>query len=457
VRQGADACVRPRHASFVFRSAELERDRIRLRYVLAGGPDPDISFEELLVLPETLPRAAPDDPVVVALLDGIHRVFGVSYFKAAVPATIVAEPVCEADARFWDLLYTEGLGEFYYRNQLAPIATPAFSRHARAVQPCPGEQVQRERVLTLVGGGKDSMVAREIVRHAGVDSEAFALGQAAWITRSAAAMHTQLLRVTRVLDPKLPQLNAAGAWNGHVPISACIAFVAELAAYLGGYSAVIVGNERSADEGNAVWNGLHINHQWSKSLAFEQGFVAWCSRQFAHGPVYFSLLRPLSEVRIAQEFAGYPQYFESFASCNANFRLSPTQPAERWCGACPKCVFVQLIFAPLLDDAALSSMFGRNFIEDEANLSVLEELTGLAGIKPFECVGTPQESVASLACLAAQGRLGQRLAGWYAQHWGERTEALIEQWHELLAPGTSPCVPAVWQRRLHAYLEHHRP
>lgn len=454
----AGAHVRPRHEAFEFRNVQLALGKLSLHYALTGGPDPDLFFREELVLPEGTPDPEPGDPIASALLDGVLRVFGVSYFKAANPRTIIAPPCSDADAEFWDLLYTEGLGEFYYRNQLTPLPLPAFPRAAHtSPAPAPAKPRAPERVLTLIGGGKDSMLAREIVRHAGVPSDALAMGRAPWIERSARALDTRLLIVQRTLDPQLRALNARGAYNGHVPISACIAFVALLVAHLRGYSDVIVANERSADEGNTSWHGLQINHQWSKSLAFESAVGAFCQRHFHATPGYFSLLRPLSELRIAQEFARYPQYFADFASCNANFRLSPSAEVARWCGRCPKCVFVQLIFAPVLDDAGLERCFGRNFLGDPENRAQLEQLTGITGIKPFECVGTPEESVAALAYLAQQGRLPEALHAWYEQHWGARTAALAEQWRTLLQPGPSPSLPDRWKERLDAYLRHPRP
>jgi hypothetical protein len=424
--------------------------------VLAGGPDRDISFTEVIELPSTLPAPVAGDPIVQELLKGVHRVMGVSYFKTAVPRSIVAEPTSLADAEFWDTLYTEGLGEFYYRNALPPLPTPLFPRAQGLADVSATAQPARERALVLVGGGKDSIVAREIVRHANVPCDGFALGGAPWIRRSAQAMGLELLTAQRTLDPQLGALNAAGAFNGHVPISACIAFVATLVAYLGGYSSVVTANERSADEGNTTWNGLNINHQWSKSIGFERAFQAWCSRRLQTWPVYFSLLRSLSEVRIASEFVSYPEYFASFASCNANFRQRPDSEPARWCGGCPKCVFVQLIFAPLMDDAALGSTFGRRFIDDESNRALLEELTGVSGIKPFECVGTASESLGALAVLQKQGRLHGSLASWYAQRWGGQSDALVRQWQALLAPTGESCTPEAWEKRLHAYLGRNR-
>src|SRR5579862_9625236 len=78
------AAGRPRHCTFVFGETKLSGRRVELNYRLAGGPDPDVAFVETLELPVQVAAPDPADPAVVRLLDGIHRTFGVSYFKAAV-------------------------------------------------------------------------------------------------------------------------------------------------------------------------------------------------------------------------------------------------------------------------------------------------------------------------------------------------------------------------------------
>jgi hypothetical protein len=418
---------------------------------LTDGEDPDVAFEERLVLPEAVPVPDPADPGVAALLDGMHRAFGVSYFKAAVPARVRARPLPEDDARFWDTLYTLGLGEFYYRNDLDPRGRVCFPRGS-SLPSARQREPTHERVLLLAGGGKDSAVAREVVRHAGVSADALSLGTAPWITRSVEAMGLRHLVIRRDVDPTLFELNERGAWNGHVPISACIAFVASLVAYVGGYAAVIVANERSADEPNLVWNGIPVNHQWSKSLDFERAFQAWCARRWSGDPVYFSILRPLSEVRIAAAFARHAQYFAHFTSCNANFRYRAHAVPPRWCGRCPKCVFVQLALAPQLDDGTLDHVFGGQFFADPANRQILEALVGMTGFKPFECVGTATESRAALARLATQGRLAESVRPWYLQHVAPSVDDPAAEWRRATAVGGPHCIPPTWEARLRAYL-----
>lgn len=41
---------RPRHAVFRFTETSLTGHELRLGYQLAGGPDPDLSFQETLLL-----------------------------------------------------------------------------------------------------------------------------------------------------------------------------------------------------------------------------------------------------------------------------------------------------------------------------------------------------------------------------------------------------------------------
>lgn len=443
------ASLRPAHARFELTSRELDGRLVRLGYRLAGGPDPDVELVEELELPEQIPAPSSEDPVVEALLDGLHRAFGVSYFKVCAPSVIVAPPTTHADAAFWDTVYGEGMGEFWYRNGLDPERRGRFPVGAEepvrvALPP------RQERALILAGGGKDSAVACEIVRAAAVPADAFSLGEHAWIARSVEPMGLRHLVARRRIDPRLRELNQRGAYNGHVPISACIAFVAQLVAHLGGHDVVVAANERSADEGNLRWHGIEVNHQWSKTLGFERAFQAWWDRRFDGGPRYFSILRPLSELRIARELSRHPQHFEHFTSCNTNFRLSAQNAPVRWCGRCPKCVFVAVVLAPHLSDAEISRVFGRDLLAEPENRPMLEALVGLSGHKPFECVGTADECVAALVRLRDSGRLPRALDGLVEE--ASRTRGSEASWERAMAISGDHAMPERWEARVYAYL-----
>ena len=112
------------------------------------------------------------------------------------------------------------------------------------------------------------------------------------------------------------------------------------------------------------------------------------------------MLRPLTEIRIARAFAGMTAYHGVFTSCNRAFRLSAAANAT-WCGDCPKCRFVFLVLAPFLSRKELLEIFGgRDLFADESQLTGFLELLGADGLlKPFECVGEPDECRVALALL----------------------------------------------------------
>lgn len=394
--------------TFTFTHRAIESRRVRLGYALTSRGGARATFEETFELPESLsPLAAADDPAVVRGLVGLHLAAGTSYWKTCIPRDLVVEnaTLSGEDAQFWNAVYTLGLGEFFYRNRIDPTGRASFHADAGGDRP----RVRAPRAsgpqFLLWGGGKDSVVSHEVLKAAGEAHELLSIGRPdwEWVRRSADVAGERLQIVSRRLDPKLLEMNAAGALNGHVPVNATLAAAGTLVALLSGRPAVIASNEASASFGNAAWHGIDVNHQWSKSLDFERMFRGWLQRTWDDGPDYFSLLRPLTELRIVKAFATHPEYFGAVTSCNANFRQSGAA-GRRFCLTCPKCVFVSLMARPWLDDAAYHALFGGDALADPANVTLVEELLGLRGTKPFECVGTPEETVAALHLAKSRGR-----------------------------------------------------
>lgn len=414
---------------------------------------PDQDFVEQLILP-TAP-ADPEHPAIQQALLDLHVLCGVSYWKASCPSTITFEgrPLPDPEAAgLWEEIYTHGLGEFFYRNDLAPIVGfPADPSKTPSTVSAPTPMVP-DRVLMLVGGGKDSAVAREVLRHANVDVSLVSLGTAPWIRRSASAMGDPHLVIGRKLDRELFRLNDAGAYNGHVPISAIIAASTRLVALIGGFEAVISANERSASYGNVDWRGMVVNHQWSKGLRFERRWQQHVAR-IQDGPGYFSLLRPLTELHIGALFARTERYFDHVTSCNANFRLRPQDPPARWCGRCPKCLFVFTILAPHLSDHQMHRIFGDDFLAREENRGLLGELLGLEAHKPFECVGTPDEVAAALWALYRDGRFSGTMG---MDRFGSAVLPGLSDpaalWRSEMTPSREDAMPPKWRERLDAFI-----
>jgi UDP-N-acetyl-alpha-D-muramoyl-L-alanyl-L-glutamate epimerase len=398
--------------TFRFLACELDaHGQVTLRYAL----DEEIFFVEKLDLPvERAGSREVDDGQVQGLLALLHWVAGVSYYKAALPAQVSCEtgPPPPAVATLLEALYSEGLGELAYVNGLDALPHPRFpgrtavEQRAAAGQAAPAlpeQDGELGRVLVPIGGGKDSAVALEIVRHAGCELALFSLGDAPPIARTVAAAGLPRLLATRALDPGLRELNEAGAINGHVPITAIVSCAALLTAALNGFDAVAMANERSASAGNVSWHGVEVNHQFSKGLRAER-LLSAAVAELAPGLRVFSVLRPASELAVARAFARMERYHDAFTSCNAVFRSDPARRASSWCCECPKCRFVFLALAPFSDPVHLREVFGRDLLDEDAQFEGFALLTATGGHKPFECVGEEQESLAAIRLLAEDPR-----------------------------------------------------
>jgi hypothetical protein len=203
------------------------------------------------------------------------------------------------------------------------------------------------------------------------------------------------------------ELNEAGAYNGHIPVTAINSLIAVAASLMHGLGPVVMSNESSASVPNLSWLGRDINHQWSKGLPAERLLGAALlahalgAALLAHAGLkdaYFSLLRGLSELHIAGLFAKFTAYDEVVTSCNAAFKQRDA--SERWCGHCPKCRFVFLALAPFTGRERLVHIFGTDVLADMSQLGGYRELMGLTAHKPFECVGEIEESLVALRLLS---------------------------------------------------------
>ena len=126
--------------------------------------------------------------------------------------------------------------------------------------------------MVPIGGGKDSMVLIESVKH--LQPRLFAVNPHPLVVELAAQAGLELLVVRRRLAPQLAELNRAGALNGHVPITAIVSLIAVVASFVYGYDTIAMAVERSASEETVMVDGVPVNHQYSKSLEFEDSIRA---------------------------------------------------------------------------------------------------------------------------------------------------------------------------------------
>lgn len=324
----------------------------------------------------------------------------ISYWKAVASPTVVVEAgyLAEQQITFRKKLYFNGLGEYFYLNDIeADRDTFMTITSSGKSLPKYTYELLNDEVLVPIWGGKDSVVTLELLRNAGFSVIPMSInpkGATLNCMEAAEISPWNYLTIFRYIDPYLLTLNNQGYLNGHIPFSAMLAFVSILISALTGSKYIALSNENSANESTVL--GQNINHQYSKSLEFENDFRAYVKEYIDEQFNYFSFLRPLNELQIAQQFSLFSQYHEAFRSCNAGSKT------DNWCCICAKCLFAYIILSPFFSPENLQEYFGINILDKEELKSCFRELLGLEGVKPFECIGTVEEVNVALALLIAR-------------------------------------------------------
>ncbi len=387
--------MEPLKSTFEFTGYNFEGKKVHFHYKITTSSE-ELKFTETITLPgvseSDIPSGLQDQ-----ILHSLHLILGISYWKLFCSPEIIikTKPLTKDQADFWNTVYTKGLGEFFYKNKIEFSGLIKFPFQESVSQnsiPFP----RKNRSLVGIGGGKDSIVTSELLKKAVKDFSTFIIDtqhEHGIIHEIGKKIGTETLVIKREVDQKLFELNKRpDVYNGHIPISAIYAFIGVLLGALYDFKYIIVSNESSANFGNTEYLGETINHQWSKSFEFENLFQEYVSKYITPDIIYFSLLRPFSEMVILKEFTNYPRYFPHFSSCNRNYKIKTTENIpSNWCGECPKCAFVFVIFAAFTSADDVESIFGDDLLNKESLMKTYKELLGIEGVKPFECVGTPEE------------------------------------------------------------------
>jgi hypothetical protein len=453
VAQRAPGFDPARYETFRFTGYDFERSSLTatLRYAL----DDEVELAERVTFPG---GEIPSDPASLEALDRLlallHLVAGVSYYKTAAAPSIAVESgaaIGPATSAFLEGLYVDGLSEFAWVNGIDLRERVRFAPNVSEEPAAGPAPALARRTAVPIGGGKDSVVALEALRAAGEPLVAFSVGTPEPIRRTVEVAGVPHVAVERELAPELLELNAQGALNGPVPVTAVVSAIACAAAPLYGFDAVAMANERSASEGSMLGDGVEVNHQWSKGIEFERlmrGELAWR----APGLEWFSLLRPYSELSIARAFARLDAYHGAFTSCNAVFRRDPALRASAWCGDCPKCRFVFLALAPWIEPRPLTAIFGVNMLDDPAQVDGFAELMAVGGHKPFECVGEEEESAAAFRMIAERPLWRDAVVVRHVREAVLPGLGLVGDPDAVLRPSPDHCMPARYEAATRAFL-----
>ena len=327
------------------------------------------------------------------ILFNIGMIELISYWKLACPKKVYISPFA-LDANqilWWKKLYFNGLGEFFYLNGIKENINDFMEIICESDVCC--EKIAlplKETTLVPIGGGKDSVVTIESLKNKMPIIPLIINPRGATTECAVTAGFTecQVAVIKRNLDANMLRMNNEGFLNGHTPFSAMLAFYTLLIGFATNSKYIALSNESSANEPTIP--DTEVNHQYSKSIAFENDFRDYVEKYISSEIQYFSFLRPINEVQIASLFAKNKDYYKVFKSCNVGSKT------DSWCGKCPKCLFTYLIMSPFIPENELIEIYGGNLLKDNDLLPILKQLKGEVEVKPFECVGTIEEVNACL-------------------------------------------------------------
>lgn len=396
--------VRP--ASFTFASYKIDAARSMLIFSYRVEFQYGITktFTDRLFFPDVTPeqwRRVPKD-VLEPMLQALLIMLGINYWCVFPTSNLRIEgfTLTREQAQFWDSLYLNGLGEFFYNMQMDFRGLIAFPYDASLAAPVISSLKRPTRALLLNGAGKDSILSAEILKGKGMSFDFFAFAPTPAHTKIAKLVGAKTITVRRRRDPLMEMAMSVFNVSSAYPSVSTFTFIAVVLAEVLGYDSIIFSNERSADFGNLTYRGLPVNHQWCKSSEAEQMTNEYIRRFITPNISTYSLLREYSELEIVRRFVRYPQYLRHVTSCNTYFWLPrPVQLLSRssyWCKRCPKCVFLFACFSAFLPMKEVVGMFGADLYADTRLAPLFRQILGIEGFKPLDCVGEPEEMILAM-------------------------------------------------------------
>lgn len=330
------------------------------------------------------------------LFDVLALVSAVSYAKTLAPIHVSAPgyELTEETAQMVNALYDHGMREFAVHNSLPLHNTFVLSEHvdAPATYVAATSIEKNSSLLIPLGGGRDSSVVATALQE--MTPTLLSIGENRYAQQIAQQLSLPLQTIKRAIDPHLLALNANGALNGHIPVTAINSIISLVYADMMQCVGVVMANEASSSEPTRILHSEKINHQYSKSYQFESLLRSALS-SMGIDTQYFSALRDRDDAAIARTFAlRCTDLHTSFMSCNKAMLRDESRRSRGWCGQCPKCRSVFLSLAPFLTPEQLTKIFGSNLLNTPENISGFHELLDIS-TKPFECVGEIATAVES--------------------------------------------------------------
>uniref|UniRef100_A0A1X7U0X8 UDP-N-acetyl-alpha-D-muramoyl-L-alanyl-L-glutamate epimerase n=1 Tax=Amphimedon queenslandica TaxID=400682 RepID=A0A1X7U0X8_AMPQE len=317
----------------------------------------------------------------------------------------------------WRVLTIKSFGEWRFLNNLKNWKGPEFfgSDVGCSKNPVISIESGPVRCLAFNGGGKDSLVSMKLLEDIGEPFHSISYAHSMFgqverqrglteslVEYTASKAHHRLSIIDTFLSSPLP---------GVIPnaeVESIVAFELFSAVFetiplvlMHGYTSICLGNERSANKGNLVWDGEEINHQWIKSYECESLLSSYIKENLISNLSYFSSLMPVHDPLIFSYLTPYASAVPFTHSCNFG---------KPWCLRCPKCCYVWLGFSAYFSKDTIHDTFGdENVFDVEENQVFFFQMLGLGTQKPFECIGEVPEVQLAFALCRSKGITGKAM------------------------------------------------
>ncbi|MEN9647350.1 MAG: hypothetical protein RLY57_154 [Candidatus Parcubacteria bacterium] len=395
-------------STFHFKGWEKEKNSNVFAFSYAVQTEKQLfTYTETLEFPAEITIDV-NDTTTAYILDQLTIGLGISYYKGFLSKNIDLHhaPLSNDEVAYWNTVYTKGLGELLLRNKLDKSLIATFpvtessDKDAKVNTPTLSTKKLKEESMLGFGGGKDTYVSFEELKKSETPATFFLIETNKTynaLRKDIQELNLQCVFVKRTIDPKfIGDIKMLSLINGHIPISAIYSWIGILIAYTTDRKYVSLGNESSAEEGTTG----EVNHQWSKTTEHENILSEMVHEHIHPEMNFFSPIRKFSSIKVAKTLCEYPQYLDYFTSCSKQFNQQNTNE-KRWCNECAKCLGTFILLAPWIGVQKTTEIYGENLLKKESLRPILDELTGKALTKPFECVATIDETN---ACLEATNK-----------------------------------------------------
>nr|VFK28526.1 MAG: hypothetical protein BECKMB1821G_GA0114241_10381 [Candidatus Kentron sp. MB]VFK33085.1 MAG: hypothetical protein BECKMB1821I_GA0114274_10401 [Candidatus Kentron sp. MB]VFK76049.1 MAG: hypothetical protein BECKMB1821H_GA0114242_10401 [Candidatus Kentron sp. MB] len=321
--------------------------------------------------------------------------------------------------QLWSTIFINTYSEWRYLNDFYDYQSPQFTKAMERYETRPiTAQIGATNTLCFSGGGKDSLVNMKLLERFKIPYSAFVSSHPLGGTsQSTHALNTKLLKncnpqaihrqmfyddiVQSPITTAYPEfeLKKTTGMNMEGLVFQSLLYVLQY-----GYETLLFGNEKSADEENFIWGktGDKINHQWCKSTQGMELLQQYINANLITNVNYFSPLKPIYDPLIYCLLSeAEPLAISATFSCNGD--------QKPWCRKCPKCAYVLLNYLAYLPTELSREIVYPELLDSDINLKWYHEELGLGGHKPFECIGTREETILAFELCVRRGFKGKAI------------------------------------------------